>query len=620
MLSVGLWISLCPVYFCGDKTPQSGPATSQSANADWPGTSVEDLVLLVKTARRSFEQRLSSGMETAPRYRPPSLADATGIVHLALRSHGSVIEESQSPEMNVLDAANAAGDLLAKSILKKKIKLDGAGRDLGLEFEWLGPREYIQDKYAADMKWSEGLLHSFDPAADGIGVELEGRRGWTRPVEIITSNYSPDLALLAAENRAGIKFVAKTRQTNEIKYFRFPSLLMWQESARSLPVRLYRGDTLITREQMDAKFLDAAIQSVGESLLTFQKKDGSFAQEYLLGSDGFKAGCDGDQQLAALTALATWAARKHDDALTTRTMLSVKRVSEHVRPAQPDAATSNPAEAIPGDELVVDYEDQQQCLESSARLCWVLERLGHPADYETQCKGLLKSLLRAQANDGHFELSFVKRDANTPEDIRGASWAIIAIHESAATEGRANAVLDKAQTYYQGWVERQARAMSPRTLAVFARAAAQLYANTKDARVSDTCFSILDHWAALQLDRGSCPWPELWGAINAGAPGIVGADTSCYVAALADGVDLAKRIGDQPRAEEYRKAIRHAARFIIQLQFRREGCFYVRFPQDVIGAVRAAPWDHRIRVDYCADALIALIRAREVLFDPPAGK
>ena len=66
------------------------------------------------------------------------------------------------------------------------------------------------------------------------------------------------------------------------------------------------------------------------------------------------------------------------------------------------------------------------------------------------------------------------------------------------------------------------------------------------------------------------------------------------------------------------ETIRRAARFVLQLQFTETGCFYVRFPQDVIGAVRAASWDHRIRVEHCAEALNALIRARQILMDDPA--
>ena len=91
-------------------------------------------------------------------------------------------------------------------------------------------------------------------------------------------------------------------------------------------------------------------------------------------------------------------------------------------------------------------------------------------------------------------------------------------------------------------------------------------------------------------------------------------DTALYLAALADGVKLAERVGDRPRAARYREAVKAAARFVLQLEMREEGCYYVRSPRDALGGVRAALWDHRLRADYCADALIGLMKARAALY------
>ena len=288
---------------------------------------------------------------------------------------------------------------------------------------------------------------------------------------------------------------------------------------------------------------------------------------------------------------------------------AAKRICDHVRPVDQDPAAGNSDLG-----LIADFEDQQQCLESTARLFWVLNKLGSPSPFERECAGLLRAVLAAQAQDGHFEMGFVKRDEKAPEDVRGAAWAMLAIGANGVSDGKTLTVLTKGQSYYQDWYTRKGLVSFQPGIALLVRAFAQTYVTTNDARVSDVCFQVLDRWAAFQLDRRSCPRPELWGAINAAQPGVVGVDTACYVAALADGFDLARRIGDQTRAENYHNAIRKAVRFIVQLQFTHDGCFYARFPQDVLGAIRAAPWDHRIRIDYCSDALIALIRAHDVLY------
>jgi len=147
------------------------------------------------------------------------------------------------------------------------------------------------------------------------------------------------------------------------------------------------------------------------------------------------------------------------------------------------------------------------------------------------------------------------------------------------------------------------------------RAFALHYDSTNDARLSDVVFQILDRLAALQIPDGAGVYPELCGAINAREPGLVGADTAIYLAALADGLTLARRIGDEPRAERYRRATLAAARFVMQLEVREMGCYHVGSPRDVLGGIRTTPWNGRIRADYCADSVISLMQTRKALFN-----
>ncbi len=62
------------------------------------------------------------------------------------------------------------------------------------------------------------------------------------------------------------------------------------------------------------------------------------------------------------------------------------------------------------------------------------------------------------------------------------------------------------------------------------------------------------------------------------------------------------------------QAVRAAARFVIQLEFREEGSYYIRSRVDALGGVRTALWNNSIRADHCAEAIMALIRARIALF------
>lgn len=596
-------------------TSTTAPASTQPTVTHWPHVEFEDLVFLVKTARRSFEQKLIADAEFSMRYRPPMLRDKQGIIHAALRLHGSVIAEAQTTEMNVIDAANAVGQMLAQAIIEKRLKILDGGRELGLEFEWLGPREFIPDKFTNDMKWTEGLLHSFEPAVEGIGVELDGRQGWTRPSEIITNNYSPDLALLAAEDRANIKVMTKSRRAKDIRYFRFPGVLLWQPRSGSLPVWLQRGERLLADSDVNANALDSAIDRLSSYIVGLQKKDGSFVEEYIIGADANRPGVNGAKQISGAWGLATWAEQQRSQASINYALAAVRWICSHVRPVSQEDKCGTSAHTKK-DSVVVDFEDQQKCLESTARLFCLLSNSLIPADLQAQRGPMRASLLASQANDGHFAMSFVQPDPKAPEDIRGGAWALMALAQESDRKEDYERVR-RSQEYYRGWLASNHDKCAAETLAVLARAFAQAYEITNDARTSEACYAILDYWTARQLDSNSCPWPELNGAISAGVPGVVGVDTASYLLALADGVKLAQRIGDRPRSDAYREAIRKAARFLLQLQFSPDACFYIRFPQDVVGAVRSAPWDHRIRVEYCADALMALIRARQILFGEP---
>jgi hypothetical protein len=96
--------------------------------------------------------------------------------------------------------------------------------------------------------------------------------------------------------------------------------------------------------------------------------------------------------------------------------------------------------------------------------------------------------------------------------------------------------------------------------------------------------------------------------------------TSRCLIALADAHELADRMGDASRETRYREAMRHAARYIMQLQFRPDECYYVGHAADVVHGSRVSAWDNRITADDTAAALLALTRARTRLFGAPPDR
>ena len=137
---------------------------------------------------------------------------------------------------------------------------------------------------------------------------------------------------------------------------------------------------------------------------------------------------------------------------------------------------------------------------------------------------------------------------------------------------------------------------------------------TKRKDYTEYVFELTDWLAKKQLNAANCRWPQLWGGISGYETGHVGVSTASYLEGLADALSLAKAVGDQEHARRYKRVVRMAARFVMQLQIRPEEAYYIRSPQDAVGGIRATPTLPRLRIDHCQHALIALIKTRQVLY------
>jgi len=620
----------------------------------------EDLVLLVKTARRAFQQKLAGASEQGARYRPPALNGVTAIIHVTLRSNGVTLAEAESREMDVIEAAVAAGTLLGQRALAKKLKpTDSDG--YGLEFELLGPAEYLDVEYDEGGVWSEELLHAFEPAAEGIGVAFRGKRGWTRPSEVVSRNYTPDLALGAAESIIGLKHLHKLRVARDIRYFRFCAYHLWQRSAQTLPVVLVRGAVLVPPEAVGPEVLDAAIGRLGAYLHYRQNSDGWFSHVYLPSPDRYGHGNSALVQMHALEGLAAYGAWSGEADVVADVEKGLKKTALFLRPlSQETSAASTQRSAAHGKRensgsetplvtvrttgetpvpqpLVLYFPGHARTTEVSAYLLSAIshqrsaindQRLAvssQPSAIDDPQSsivnrqsliGLVEGFLAAQGADGRVDMAIGQPAENAAEDAAAAGWALLALAQSDPSRGdeRIEQALHRALSYYPS---REDLLSDPVAAAALARAFASGYAWTNDAHASEFVFKILDQFAGLQVTEAACPWPELHGAINVRERGAIGVDTARYLAALADGLRLAERVGEKQRAKRYREAVSAAVRFVLQLEVRTEGCYYVRNPRDALGGVRASPWNNRIRADHCAEALMSMMLAREALYGVP---
>lgn len=584
-----------------------------------PAVAFEDLVLLMNNARRAFRGKVQGLPEKPAGYKPPDLKGMTGVVHLTLRSRGVSLAEAESPDMDVVEAAVAAGALLGQAALEKKLAVEDHGDSLGIELEWMGPRAKVDcAHYENEGRWTAALLHAFEPAAEGIGVEFRGQRAWTRPSEVVSQHYSPDLTLAGPEQVIGLKHIHKLRFSNKIRYFRFWAIHLWQPCGGDLPVRLLRGDAYVVPQSLSAETLDAAIQRMGDYLSYRQNSNGGFSQTFLPSADRYDAGNSARVQLRALAGLASYAAWGGRPEVAQGVRTGLDSFSKYLQPlelhvAYPSGATSqrDVGEALmpPG---------HSGYLEITSRLLSAMLVVPENEPYVEQRHSMLAAILAAQGESGRIamdpEEADPKRQRSVPPE---AGWALLALAQADALDR--DAAIEKAihlgLSFYS---DRRTEIPGPTAAAALATAFALHYAQTNDARLSDFVFDTADRLALLQMRPKNCTFPELHGAINVREAGMIGADTALYLGTLAEGLRLANRVGDETRAKVYRQATLAAARFVLQLEVRRPGCYYIRTTRDALGGVRTAPWDNRIRVDHCAQAVESLIQARTALFGPRA--
>ncbi|MFQ5412158.1 MAG: hypothetical protein ACE5EC_07660, partial [Phycisphaerae bacterium] len=537
-------------------------------------------------------------------------------------------------------------------------RLDRGGDDLGIELEWLGDREYLtMGYYGEGGTWTDALLHAFEPAVEGIGVELRGKRGWTRPSEVVTLNYSPDLALTAAERGAGLRHLHKMRFPREIRYFRFWAYHLWQPADRVPPVRLVRGSTLVSPLTMnDAASargrIDAAIDRMGSYLQYRQNPGGGFSHEFVPGADRYGTGNSARVQLQALEGLATYAAwrgkpdviegaRRGIDAFRKYLVPMTRRIVNEAGESVEQSAGR--ILVLPGHGNHLDIT--ARLLGAMLILSPVQSRTAEGTKEEAQTRDeLIAALLSAQTDEGRFAIVLDSEAENrvrsaTPASLDlGSGPALLTLARVGSGPGEALSQSKPAGPGTRTLAERIDRSImraltfyrranrptpAPTAASFLARGFAIHYANTNDARLSDFVFEITDRLIRLQLHEGVCRYPELFGAINVREPGLVGADTAIYLTTLAEALLLARRVGDTDRIRRYQAATLSAVRFLLQLEVREIDCYAIRSPRDALKGVRTSPWNARIRVDHCANTVVALIRARAALFGererPTAG-
>jgi hypothetical protein len=203
---------------------------------------------------------------------------------------------------------------------------------------------------------------------------------------------------------------------------------------------------------------------------------------------------------------------------------------------------------------------------------------------------------------------------NEQDYFPGEALLALALEYQRAPKAELLEAFDKAIVFYRDYFrDRRSPAFVPWQVQAFASMARQ----TKRADFAEFAFELSDWLGKYQLSKDNCAWPELYGAIDVEQRGNAGISTASYLEALAEALLLARHLNDEKRISRYESLVRNASRFVVQLQVRTEEAYSARSPKDMVGGVRAAPAVNRLRIDYSAQALRSLMKAKRALF--PSG-
>jgi hypothetical protein len=225
--------------------------------------------------------------------------------------------------------------------------------------------------------------------------------------------------------------------------------------------------------------------------------------------------------------------------------------------------------------------------------------------------GLMAGIEGMQLPDGQFRRHFPPSQKESSQDYYpGEALLAIARYYRLHPDGDRRALCDKALAFYTKYFRANP---NPPFVPWQIQAWGEMARTTRLQRYADFVYEMADYLIGMQIRSSEFPLAIYDGGIDTARLGRAGVSTTVYLEGIVDAARTAEVFKDVARAARYREAARRAARFVVQLRFRDEECYYVQSPREVVGGVRNTPMDPTLRVDHVQHALAGLMGAAEVL-------
>jgi hypothetical protein len=578
-------------------------ATEPSASAEPPipreGVPKIGLVereFLSKLARRRLRDFALGRPVVAADYVPLALRDLRAEVVVRLRQEGYLLNTGVAPEGAIAESVPAAA-LAAFATIKPAESQDALrlANELLVEIEVLGPTEAIDVE--TDWTAPRALDAHVEPGVHGFVFVSGNLRRRLCPTEIITGDAIVADALTATAQQ--IK--AAKPQIADMKLLRFRTLHWYEAPGADHVVSLHRGLTVLDDAEVTAEILRSTIDALAAYMIYRQQPDGLFSYQFEPGSNRYSVEDNDVRQTGAVAAMAAHARWSGRSASRAAADAGIRRLLQGLTPV-PDREEA----------AFIATPDRGNKLGTTALLALALAEHPNEESYADTRRRLVRGMLWLQRPSGMFLTAFPPAiDIDAQEYFPGEALLAMAMDYAHEPTAPVLEAFDRAISFYREYFKNRP---SPAFVPWQVLAYVGMSTKTKRQDYTDYVFELTDWLAKEQLTAENCRWPEMWGGIASYQAGRAGVSTAAYLEAFADALQLARRTGDKEREARYERVVRAAARFVMQLQVRKEEAYHIPSAQDAVGGIRTSPSLNLLRIDHCQHALIALMKTHDVLF------
>jgi len=615
MMKLWHWSILGVLLFAGSALRASPPESMAALAHDHrlgsaaPFVEPVDQTYLTRFVRRVLTHQVRHGQPYESAYVPPALVDLKCRVSVSLRDGGQLLATADADALPVLQSVRQACTRIVKSLAGRKKLTEQKLLQSQIEIELIGPRQRVGTGEDTPIQ----LSLSYEPAIHGIAVRVDNKEILVRPSQLISKEVicpkpsGPDhhcdryeAAIASLREKLGLLAEPPKHDPGQVVFLRFRTMHLFESEPNGQAVHLIAGMRYVHPDEVTPESMRLHTADLARFIRDRQLSEGIFAYEFLPGRDVYWPGDQNWIRQAATTwALAHYARQRGDKASAQAADRAIAAFKKMVRPLEGLKRAA-----------YVATPDNEPALGTTALFCLALIDAPDSDRYMDLRLQLLNGIASLQQDDGSFRTHFPSLAGSGSQDYYpGEALLAVAKHYAQVREAKWRNYCDKSFPFYVNYFR---ATETPMFVPWQTQAWGQMARTTRLQRYADFVFEMSDAVVATQVSYADPTLSIYRGGFDVHGVGRTGVSTAVYIEGLVEAVRTAEAMGDKKRAERYRKAVQRATRFVIQLRFRPEECYYVRSLYDVVGGVRNAPAGPTLRIDNTQHALSALLGAREV--------